>query len=466
MRNYLGSMPLLLALLLSCSEYGDVGQVKFITQHGFSMKMVPAWYLTHAVKRSSWTIHYGFSDNQRCHSSGIVDRNSFEQQLKDSIVKAVQMWLQPLRVKHNDLVKDFALVLKDTTPATDTDLLGMGAEYEIAREQDDDELLRITFNCMAHEGEIPAGKKEYPRSFVQLSTSPQVFMFHYSKPGIDCVENANDSCEPVAERDQREIFPNDKMSGEHMFMITTMLHEMGHAFGLGDVYVETDEEAGKKREGLNSSTGGSERTVGEQPESIMGIASIVGFRHDYLALSSDDEEAIKWLYLQAHENVRLDTCPTDYVEEESTHGCVPRFPLIFAVREGNMDAVSELLENGSIDIDTCDRHGKSALYYAQQGQHGHGQNLVELLEESGANPDIECPVIEQPKVTPTPAPTLTPIAKITKTVLTKNSFNLREQLKEHLSCGTLASHPALPSGVLWLLLLLPALLGGCTGFVE
>ena len=103
MRNCMVLIILLFIVLLvsSCQGYEAVSTVKFITQHGFSVERMPDWYLIHAVKQPSWKIHYGFDDNNKCHSSGVVDKDDFdkddfEQQLKESIVKAVQLWLQPL----------------------------------------------------------------------------------------------------------------------------------------------------------------------------------------------------------------------------------------------------------------------------------------------------------------------------------------------------------------------------------
>ncbi len=456
--RYLLLAPLLLGAGLSCSEYGNVGRAKFITHHGFRAHKIPAWYLINAVQRSSWVIHYGFSDNDRCRSV-VDDTDDFEQQLKESMRAVLRLWLQPLRATHAGIVDRFDLVRKNTVPVTHNLLLSVGATQEVAREQGGDALLSVTFNCMHEGGKMPVGRDTYPRSFVWLAAVPQVFMFHYRKPGTDCSPNDDMNCRPVAERDQREIFPDDKMSDEHMFMLTTLLHEVGHAFGLSDVYVERDKSVQSNRKGVNQSTGGSEFTVGEQPNSIMGVASIVGLRDGDLVLTTDDEEAIKWLYLQAHEGMPLDSCPTDYKVEESTEGCLPRFPLIAAVREGNLEAVNELSQDNSLDIDSCDRYGKTALYYARQGKHGHGEQMAKLLLAAGADSEVVCPVIDQFSALN---------FAVAETNLDLPDDNNAEEAagevfdaKKHLSrCGTLAAHASSFPRMLWLLLILPVLAAG------
>ena len=442
----------------SCQGYEAVSTIKFITHHGFSVERMPSWYLIHAVKQSSWKIHYGFSDNNQCQSSRVVDKDDFERQLKASLVKAVQLWLQPLRAGSDELVATFELKLQDTVSIVEKSLIDMGADQQVAIEEDDPAHFRITFNCTKSQDQ-----GEYPRSFVMLGTVPQVFMFHYRKPAKDCGEGSDTNCVVTEERDQSEIFPHDKMSAEHMFMMTTLLHELGHIFGLKDVYIETDTSDNKQemRAGINYSTGGSEKTVGKQPNSIMGVASIIGLREGEegeFVLTTDDEEAVKWLYLQAHEGVALNLCPTDYEMEKDTDGCVPRFPLIFAVREGDMQLAKKLLaEDDSIDIDTCDRYGNTAVFYAKQGKHGHGDQMEQLLLDAAADPTAKCAVMAQPKAEQPDivvAEAEETAAEATAAGATAQAFNLKEKLR----CSTLAHHDVSSNNLLLLLLILPALL--------
>lgn len=413
----------------SCQGNEAVSTVKFITYHGLRVESMHEWYLIHKVKQSSWKIHYGFSDNGRCNTS---NGDNFENQLRNSITEAVQLWLQPLQDEHDKIVNQLELQLKGTLAVNEQSLLEMGAEQKVALEAGDPAHFRITFNCVPHEA-----KEVYPRSFVLLGKVPQVFMFHYRAPD--------------GGKDQRELFQHDKMSDEHMFMMTTLLHELGHIFGLKDVYIEPHKGNQSLRAGINYSTGGSDKTVGKQPNSIMGVASLIGLRGGKFALTTDDEEAIKWLYLQAHEGVALNACPTDYEMEKDTDGCVPRFPLIFAVREGDTNLVRELLKDASID--SCDRYGNTALFYAQQGKHGHGQAAAKQLLDAGADPSATCSATAQLQASP-PASTAAVQTAAGEADKTASAADHKEKLR----CSTLTHHDVSGSKLLLLLLMLPALL--------
>ena len=458
MRNYWKILAwcLVVAQSISCREDGMVGEAKFITFHGLKMQEMPAWYLIHVVDQAEWTIHYGFSDNSFCSTSGVGDTSAFEQQLKDSVEKVLLLWLQPLREQFDNIVDTFVMENRDTVPVTEENKLpfSLGAKQQIPLDQDAPAHLRITFHCMQREG-----KGQYPRPFVEMRTSPQVHMFHFrSKAEEGKEENA---CGEGGECDQSEIFHNDKMSSEHMFMITTMVHEIGHAFGLGDVYIEPEGNSPSKRDSINYSTGGSERTVGKQPHSVMGVANIVALSDDgEPMITPDDEEAIKWLYLQSHQRAPLDACPSDYIEEKETNGCLPRFPLILAVRKGDYEAVEKLLEeDDTIDIDSCDRYGNTALSYAQQGKDGHGTKMVTLLKDDfGANPSVTCTPVPQEQVERDENLPLT-TADATQAAATAEGNKL-DQLKEKISCSTLAHARPATNTLLLLLLLLPVL-GNC-----
>ena len=282
----------------TCREDEMVGEAKFITFHGLKMKAMPPWYLIHAVDQVDWTIHYGFSDNNTCKfDSGIVDTDNFEQQLLESLEEVLNLWLQPLREPFSNIVDTFIMEHRDTVPVTAEDTLpySLGARQQVPLDEEEPAHLRITFHCMKREGE-----GQYSRPFIEMRTSPQVHMFHFRSKADEGKEG--EPCSQGGDCDMSELFPDDVMSGEEMFMITVLVHEIGHAFGLGDVYIEPDEKAQSKRDSINYSTGGSEKTVGQQPHSVMGIANQVALRNGEPIITPDDEEAIKWLYLQAHQN--------------------------------------------------------------------------------------------------------------------------------------------------------------------
>ena len=68
-----------------------------------------------------------------------------------------------------------------------------------------------------------------------------------------------------------EIFlrPDPKVSSSMQF---SLVHEIGHAFGLADTYVGSRKRATSPR----ISTGGLKRTLGRQPPSVMASVDIGG----------------------------------------------------------------------------------------------------------------------------------------------------------------------------------------------
>ena len=348
-------------VLLSCSESNDTASTKFIPIGGIGHAHP---YLVGDVKEPSWLIHYGFSDNALCRSSDVADPEKFEQQLRDSTLKAIKIWLQPLRELDTDIVDDFTLTRVDTEKytygaATLTRLVQGKARPH----------LKVVFYCKVK------GQTEYPYS---TGGGGGVSMRHIYN--------------------QASLFPRNKMSDEHMFMMTTMLHELGHVFGLADTYANANPE----QQNMGTSLGGggsrgrhdtsdSEHTRGKQPLAIMGVANLLGVDPEPF-ITADDAEGIRWLYRLDQNNVSVDECPENYVIEPETKGCLPRYPLMFAIRNADVQRAQAMLQDSSIDINACDQYGRNALFYAQQHERRHGGNLPKLLKDKGAQSN--CPTSE------------------------------------------------------------------------
>ena len=152
----------------------------------------------------------------------------------------------------------------------------------------------------------------------------------------------------------------------------------------------------------------------------------------------------------------LDACPSDYVEEKETNGCIPRFPLIMATREGRSNEVAKLLADDEIDFYSCDRHGKTAWYYAQ---HGHSQRIRDLLEDRVVQINLltcakSCLKSRSKEKITLPSPRLMP-----PKLLLQQKGNKLDQLMETISCSTLAHPRSSTPMLLLLLLLLPVFLG-------
>ena len=163
--------------------------------------------------------------------------------------------------------------------------------------------------------------------------------------------------------------------------MNSLVHEIGHAFGLTDTYLGA-EIIGDPL----ISTGGLKKTAGTQPPSIMSSHLFVAVG-GMTKLGEDDKRAIIWLYKyffdglpddcflpdgsrsflpqQCNYNfLAIDDCFfPDYVFEEEPRGCVPKYPLIFEVKHG--EYVLRLLEEDPhIDVNAQDDADMTALHYA------------------------------------------------------------------------------------------------------
>ena len=128
------------------------------------------------------------------------------------------------------------------------------------------------------------------------------------------------------------------ITDQKKFDLTTLHHEVGHAFGLGDTYIERDDRKAEVISHYNISDGGSDYTIGKQPLSVMNASRQIGFNYmtEELQLGADDIAGINWLYdYRMFRDIALSDCPADYLYEHSTKGCRPRYPLIFAVKQND-----------------------------------------------------------------------------------------------------------------------------------
>ena len=214
--------------------------------------------------------------------------------LTAAVTEALQMWLQPLR-EYTDrpIVNDFRYKLSPDWDAAD---------------------FGITFHCN-----------------IGISTAP---IRPNQSPGIDLRATTN-----VAK-------PG---------FIPSLLHEMGHIFGLADTYTRKDrDERWLTKGGLNS-------TRGTQPSSIMmGGEGMLG---------RDDKNGIIYLYKHIYENQPLEDCFfIDYELEEVPRGCVPKYPLIFEIKwVSEIGAIFVIRDDENIDVNVQDAEGMTALHYAVIG---------------------------------------------------------------------------------------------------
>ncbi len=173
--------------------------------------------------------------------------------------------------------------------------------------------------------------------------------------------------------------------------ITTMLHELGHLFGLADTYLRVI-DIGKP--GLD--TGGRDSTKGSQPLSIMSGFTLALLKKDWdqpilahpgvVTLNEDDKNGIIWLYKYIHEGLPLRDCFfPNYELEASPLGCVPKYPLIFELKHSTeKSSLFVIREDENLDVNARDADGMTALHHAVL--YGYKRVVEELIKRDDIKP--------------------------------------------------------------------------------
>ena len=146
------------------------------------------------------------------------------------------------------------------------------------------------------------------------------------------------------------------------YLISSLLHELGHVFDLADTYVGNPSFS-------PASTGGGAITIGRQPHSIMSVGVGCG-GDDRWVLCLDDKRAIQWLYRYHWEGLDPTNCPPEFEYEELIHegktvgGCVFKQPLIVELRQRHLNEAKWIIDSDkNLKINDQDEHGLTALHY-------------------------------------------------------------------------------------------------------
>ena len=264
-------------------------------------------FLIRKVHQEEWRIGYRFA------TTCPAEFREKENELKELITASLHAWLQPLREEFPAAVitNKFNLILLKDVKKGETDEQVLALSRQVSKELD----TRITFTCEEGMSSIGIG-----------GGTPDVFMLAGSR--ID------------------EI-----MKGQ-------LVHELGHAFGMGDTYVNPhDREATR-------STGGRHQTRGLQPSSVMNSWGVHPPR-EMPYITEDNKKGIIWLYKHIYEGQPLDDCFfPEYVFQEDPAGCIPKHPLIFEVKYGNPFLTRIFLSNDqTVNVNEQDENGLTALHY-------------------------------------------------------------------------------------------------------
>ena len=331
-----GIFVLLGMLILACGIEEPVAEIDFI-----GIKKSQAFetiFLMENINAPEWFITYSYD---KCRG----ENEQRGERLTQGITAALQAWLQPVRdyKPDNNFVDSF--------------------RYVKAHEKEDDtkmEDLTIHFSCRSSNSslwlEIP------PRISIQGGGT--------------------------------------RLTGEVM---GALMHELGHALGLEDTYTRN----------YRKSSYGLERTVSTQPSSIMtwvyrSTTARQEFEHqDFIFtdedlaklgkyLSDDDKYAIEWLYRYYHEGVSRRNCyHSQYIKDPQGSGCVPKFPIIFEIQQGQEKwAIAVLQNDTSLDVNQQDDKHRTALHYA------FAKGYLNLTKELLAHADIKVNIQDKSGLTP------------------------------------------------------------------
>ena len=161
--------------------------------------------------------------------------------------------------------------------------------------------------------------------------------------------------------------------GIDRFFIASLVHELGHAFGLGDTYVR----------GRLQSTGGLAHTMGKQPAAVMAGGNFRRFIALPFGLGNDDKNGIIWLYKYLHEDYDAGDCFfPDYIRVERDGICRHNYPLIFEAKHGAFETVQQILiDDPALELNARDSQGMTALHHAVA--RGSAEIVKTLLAQAG-----------------------------------------------------------------------------------
>ena len=165
--------------------------------------------------------------------------------------------------------------------------------------------------------------------------------------------------------------------------IATLVHEMGHAFGLADTYLRQKDRDNNPE----LDKGGSDFTKGTQPNSMMSMTAQDARNDNYLG--RDDKRGIVWLYKRRYEGLALRDCFfPDYELEDDPLGCRPKYPLIFALKYNpEWIAIIVLHDDPGLDINARDADGMTALHHAVLKK--NKRIIQALMKRDDINPSLK-----------------------------------------------------------------------------
>ena len=324
--------------------------------------------LIRKVHDKSWNIDYGFgpSCNKR-------KRKELRPKVVEAIDRAVNLWLQPFRDLQSPTSNNIytpTLDVKKPLPEL-VNKLNIHEKEKLFPFKIGKQKVYATFDIKKIRGMLAEKNPKGVELILKLPELSVVFNCNKGRPWMQHRFNSINIHEPLkgTHVDANANIPETK------FSFASLLHEVGHTFGLADTYVDAKDPA---RDHMVS-TDVNSLTVGHQPISIMSAEQLLNFKnYTSVGPTIDDINGIFWLYTYLHaDKLKLDTCPRHYQPEffardekgkPPTVACRPKHPLLFAMASFNYSTARALLlfdKDPSIDINArSHEQGFTALHYA------------------------------------------------------------------------------------------------------
>lgn len=325
--------------------------------------------LVKQAHKKSWNIDYGFAN---CNKN---KRDQYRPKVVEAIHQSINLWLNPIRQMqkatnkgHLELVNKLNINEKKKLSSYTT--TAFGKRYTTFDWQKHEKLHKKLSEKMVELADPTTIQqhKEFKRYKKFILTLPEMSVVFNCNEGRSSISPYLNSIN-MNEKESKDSIP------ETNFSFGTLLHEVGHAFGLADTYVNP---RNPQRDHMDSS-GIHPSTIGHQPMSVMSHSGYIFDSHQEARPTIDDKNGIFWIYVYMNRNkLNLDTCPLNYQSEVFARdeanklpstACRPKHPLLFAMASKNYPTAIQILNNKeereSIDINArSHEQGGTALHHA------------------------------------------------------------------------------------------------------
>ena len=316
------------------------------------------------IYRPTWQIAYGYAS---CTANELAEKKRQQRELLDAVRRVARLWLQPVYDLYLDypqtpLVKKFNFVERQAVEENPAyfehhhSLQTDGQPYQ----------MQVIFYCEKDFSYAAIGRQEFHLFEAPYRSIPEKI----ADTGYD---------------------------------VLALAHEMGHLFGIAHTYIRTElQTIGDYRR----SSGGLRQTFGTNPASVMSLFYLMG-SNDKLKLTRDDYLAVQWTHDYHHDGTHRYYPKTNLVKdpkdcrfpdlkyeevlddngERSSHGCVPKYPLHFELKQGHLQIAQRIVAedpNLNLDLQHPDT-GMTAMHYAVLL---NGVGLVSSLLLKGAKVDL------------------------------------------------------------------------------